>query len=257
LQSSRQQKGAWEKAAKKAKFFILDLIFPVFCLGCNREKFLLCKSCQEKIPIKSTQVCPVCEKAITLDGVLCSQCKSFSDAPLDQLIVSSDYKNQLLSKMIHYFKYRFIAAFAQPLGQIMLLALEKNKFSIPDFIIPVPLHPRRWRWRGFNQSEMLARFISQNLYMGIEIEVLDKIVIRKKHTPPQMTVKNRQKRRENINNAFAINNEPAYDPNLIRGKKILLVDDVCTTGSTLFECARTIQKLKPKKISAIVLARQS
>lgn len=144
---------------------------------------------------------------------------------------------------------------ANPLGRLMTKTLlHLGSFPTPDFIIPVPLHGRRLRWRGFNQSTLLSETIAKNLLAGMEIEVLEDAITRKHFTKPQMEVKDYETRQMNIKNCFEINKEFREK---IRTKRILLVDDVCTTGSTINECAKELRKLNPKSISAVVLARQS
>lgn len=246
---------AIKEKTKNVEDFFLDLIFPKNCLLCQKTDFLVCPECLKKIEILPYQVCPQCERAITINGKICNRCKP-THPSLNQLIVASDYKDSGLAKMIHLLKYKFISELAAPLGKILLKSLIKNNIKTPDVIIPVPLHPFRLRWRGFNQSELLANFLAKNLLPGIELPVMNDLVIRNKNTTPQMKIKDYQQRQENMKDVFRIN--PAYE-NLedFKNKKILLVDDICTTGSTLFECAKKIKKLKPQFISAVVLARQS
>jgi predicted amidophosphoribosyltransferase len=189
----------------------------------------------------------------------------------------------------------------------MTKAFLDNELPLPDAIIPVPLHKRRERWRGFNQSELLADCISENLTPGMEIPVLNNVLIRTKHTTPQMKVKKYAERRKNIQGVFGINHKchselarlaeskrvegsnvipaPAFarinssgiqspkldsgSPacrrgreagmtkyNLLKNKKILLIDDIATTGATLNECARILKESGAKKVFAAVLARQ-
>jgi len=126
---------------------------------------------------------------------------------------------------------------------------------LPDLIIPVPLHDRRLRWRGFNQSLLIANYLSQELITNLEIETSDKIILRSKHTRPQMTIRNRRERIQNVANVFVFN-ETEENINLIKNKTILLVDDITTTGSTLFECAKVLKQNGAKKVYGIVLARE-
>lgn len=234
--------------------FVLDLVFPKICLKCQLENEIICDKCLQSIEPLAIQYCPVCEKSVTENGILCSDCKSKS-APICQMIASASYKDRLLSRAIHTFKYRFVSGLSYPLGRIMLEGLKRNLREPIDIIIPVPLHPRRLRWRGFNQAQLLARFISQNLLPGMEIPVVCDVVFRKKYTPPQMKIRNYQQRLENLKDSFVASDK--LRPNHFKKKNILLVDDICTTGATIFECAKTLQMLKPKKIIATVLARQS
>ncbi len=239
----------------KLSDFFADIVFPIKCLHCRKEGAFICEKCLEKIPKNSFQVCPICEKTIITNGDICKLCKETWDSPINRLFVVSDYKDKLLSKAIHSFKYNFVSDLADPLGMLIVKTmLHLGSFPAPDVIIPIPLHNKRLRWRGFNQSELLANIISKNLLPGIEIEVLPNAIQRKHFTKPQMKVKNYEARQENIKDCFVANKD-FYEK--IKTKRILLVDDVCTTGSTIGECAKELRKLHPKSISAIVLARQS
>ncbi len=197
----------------------------------------------------SFQVCPVCEKSITEDGLACPNCKARSH--LDALLVAARYKEGGLDKFVHLYKYRFIEDLHIPFGKILTQRLLSSSLPIADIIVPVPLHPRRLRWRGFNQSKLLAEHISRNIAPGLEISVAENILQRRRYTPPQMKVKKYSERKANLQDAFAIGS-----PEPIKGKSILLVDDISTTGATLFECARILKENGAKKVFAAVISRQ-
>jgi competence protein ComFC len=176
-------------------------------------------------------------------------------------VVSAEYQENGLDRLIHFYKYCFVENLHQPLGEIIIRSIFRHSLPLPNAIIPVPLHKRRLRWRGFNQSELLADYISLNLTPGLEIPVLKDSLIRKKYTAPQMEIKKYTERRKNMQNAFTIN--PLKSPadsveqfSRIKNKIVLLVDDVATTGATLNECARILKQFGAKKVFAVVLARQ-
>lgn len=236
--------------------FALDMLFPVFCQFCHKEGTWLCQECLDRINILSFQVCPYCEQEITEEGQICTKCKNnhYGESKrinLSSLILSCEYKD--ISSLIHLFKYRFVEDIGSYLGKIILKSLIKNNATIPDIIIPIPLHRRRLRWRGFNQSEVLSKIISENLSPGFAISMRTDILIRKKYTPPQMKIKNYKERIENLKNAFEIEEGKVKD---IKNKEILLVDDVITTGSTIFECAKILMENGAKKVSATAISRQ-
>lgn len=209
----------------------------------------MCSQCLDNIPLLDFQVCPKCEKTITQGGVPCLKCKE--GYPLDALVVSARYKDHAMEKIIHTYKYRTAKEIASTLGSLMTRAYLKQTLPLPNIILPVPLHPRRLRWRGFNQSYLLGKYLGLNLTAGMPIPVYANILMRIRYTSPQMKIKNYSKRKENIINAFSIKlNEN------IKDKKILLVDDVATTGATLLECAKILKRHGAKKIYAIVIARQ-
>lgn len=243
---------------KKAKAFILDTLFPVSCITCGSPNIWLCDACLQKIQLLSFQLCPRCERLITQDGRNCSFCKA-QRPPLDALIVASRYKEGNISRLIHLYKYNFIEGLREPLGKLLVKNILKNNLPLPDIIIPVPLHKRRLRWRGFNQSELLADYISANLTPGFIIPVAADLIKRKKYTPPQMKIKDYLQRRKNMQDVFDVpHNQRSNKPteNILKNKNILLIDDIATTGTTLFECAKALKQNGAKFVSAAVIARQ-
>jgi ComF family protein len=241
---------------EKIEKTLLELFFPEECIFCKKEGFLICPNCENKFPILHQQACPFCEKVFTKGGTLCQDCRK-ENSYFYQLIAASEYKSTELPKIIHHYKYRFIPNLSQPLGKILVKGLLANQIKTPDIIIPVPLHPYRLRWRGFNQSQLLAEYVSENLLPGITIPVLNDLVLRKKNTPSQMGIRKYQLRQKNMAEVFQINPTLKEDRvEFVRKKKILIIDDVCTTGATIFNLAKTLAGLSPRSISAVVLARQ-
>ena len=234
----------------KINNLILDTLFPKKCLLCEKEGFWLCEKCLPKIPLFIFQICPVCERSITQNGKPCKRCHRETDWPINNFLVATSYQLPEISLAIHYYKYRFIEDLAEPLGKILLRSFRQFELKIPDIIVPVPLHPRRLRWRGFNQAELLANYLSENLTPNFIIPV-EKNIFRQRYTAPQMKVKKYAERKTNIQGAFQIS------PNsLVKNKTILLIDDVATTGSTLLECAKVLKAQSAKKIYSLVIARQ-
>lgn len=252
--------------------FLLDTLFPISCLTCGQDGVWLCDGCLEKIPLRREQVCPLCEKNITPQGQSCFACRR--KYAIDGLLVSCSYQQDPISHLVHLYKYRFAEDLHQPLGQLMLKAIYNSELAIPDLVIPVPLHKKRLRWRGFNQAALLAGYLSENIAPGFPVPVLNNFLVRQKNTHPQMEIKNYSQRQKNIHDAFAINKKQlsschpelvsgskkipgqARNDKYITGKNILLVDDVATTGSTLFECARILKKAGAASVFGIVIARQ-
>jgi ComF family protein len=198
------------------------------------------------------QLCPACEMNLSEKGILCPACRESRKSSLYSLIISVSYENPAIKKLIHNLKYRFVADSAQPLADFMVKALLKNDSPIPDYIMPIPLHPRRLRWRGFNQSLLLAERISENLAPLMKIEVLD-ILERKRYNQPQMKIKKYQERLANVKNIFSLKER---FPDL-KNKTVLLVDDIATTGATLEGCAKILKENGVKKVYGTVIARQA
>ena len=158
-----------------------------------------------------------------------------------------------MAKLVHYYKYRFVSELSLTLGKILEKSILASTLPLPEILIPVPLHPRRLRWRGFNQAQLLAQYLGKNLTPGLELPVYSDILLRSRYTKPQMEIKNRQKRQVNTQDAFSLNAQKSFQ---IKDRIIFLVDDIATTGSTLFECAKVLKQAGAKKVYGVVLTRQ-
>ena len=241
---------------QKINSFFLDTLFPVTCLLCRKEDIWLCEECANELPLLSFQLCPYCEREIVQNGLICEQCKNRqfeknSSPSLIALICAMDYR--LIAKFVHLFKYNFVFDLGVPLGKIIARALQKNELPLPDFIIPIPIHTSKLKWRGFNQAEILADSVSQNLVPGFSLSVRSDLVFRQKKTHAQMKIKTHSARLDNLRDAFALT--PEAKNNLV-DKKILLIDDIATTGATLFECAKVLKSAGAKEVYGAIIARQ-
>ncbi len=228
---------------------LFDLIFPKFCLGCNKWGAYLCLNCQKEI-LQGDLVCPICEK-LAIGGKTHPICtKKYG---LDGLWSLGVYGGTL-KKGIQKLKYKFVTELAEALVNLLLiysakytpLFIEEIKKNRGEgwIIVPVPLYPKREKWRGFNQSALLAKILAKKL--GLKY---GDYLLRIKHTKPQMKLKGWE-RKKNIKNAFAL----AVNSSLL-AESILLVDDVWTTGSTLKECCKVLKLGGAKKVWALTLAR--
>lgn len=171
--------------------------------------------------------------------------------------MAADYqKNPLLHKLIYAYKYNCVKELAKPLGKILSYSIQNliKYYNFEDYnniiLMPVPLHYKRLKWRGFNQAELLINEINQQLKIPVNNIILERI----RNTKPQMEIENKKEREINIKNAFTLlhYNGARFD---IKNKTIILVDDISTTGFTLFECAKALKPLKPKQILGLVLAK--
>jgi len=211
---------------------------PCVLCGSMSHDGLWCAACDKAMPYLDTPHCPVCALP-TLSGEVCGQCLKqlplfnstsavFSYSfPLDKLILAMKYGEQLV--LAH--------ALARKLAQ----RIDKN--SLPDCVLPMPLHPTKLRERGFNQSLLLAATVAREL----DIQLLPDSCQRVRDTPPQSALPWKERGR-NVRNAFRCDQD-------LTGKHIALVDDVLTTGASLNALSAAAQQRGATQISAWVIAR--
>lgn len=228
----------------------LDFFFPLFCLSCETEGTLLCDSCAEHLPRKRDLHCPGCQHVITPHGARCHACNGTT--PLDGVFSALPFRNPLIATLIHTYKYRFAESLALPLGRFLSASLQHTPLPLPDQILFVPLHPWREQWRGFNQSERIARVIAQTIAPELCLVPGTPPLIRRHFTLPQSRQKNKKARKENLTNAFVL--DPLLPKGYFRGKRLWLVDDVATTGATLVACAALLKRHGAKEVYGITLA---
>jgi ComF family protein len=227
---------------------ISQIIFPSKCLCCDSlSAEYLCHTCLRHIPVKKQQQCPYCQKKTTLLGQLCPDC--FGRTKLDGIYSALPYKDPLVKKLIHTFKYRYIDSIAPILASLVVRHVSTCELSLPDIIMPVPLHARRYRMRGFNQATLIARELSMTLTPGIDIPCLETVLSRTRYTPAQAKTLKRKDRLNNLQDAFSVKT-----PDAVKNKNIWLVDDVSTTGGTLMACAQPLKKHGAKNVYGIVIA---
>lgn len=235
-----QQIGRW----------FLDLIFPIKCIDCQKFGDYICRGCLRTITIKKNFECIGCKRN-TPFGQTCFLCSKTNY--VDQLLIVADYGNPLVKKMLKFFKYKFIPDLKEPLSVLIRkylkrLVLEKNFniFETNPLLIPVPLSPRRLNWRGFNQSELLAKGLVDVFQMEMANDVIERVI----NATPQADIKEREERLKNLNGVFMIKNGSK-----VFNREIVLIDDVCTTGATLNECAKILKVIGAKRVTALVVAR--
>lgn len=212
------------------KNFILDILFPRHCLNCGREGSYLCQDCLACLEISGWH-------------------KIHSIKDLEDLYFALPYQNPLVKNLIQNFKYEpFVKDLSKTLASLIIthFQLMDNK---PDFfeflLIPVPLDKKRLKYRGFNQAQEVAQHLSK----FFKIPLLKDVLIKIKGTIPQVELSD-EERKKNIKGVFLVKNKEK-----IKRKKLLLVDDVYTTGSTMEECARVLKESGAKEIIGIVIAR--
>ncbi|MFA5995125.1 MAG: ComF family protein [Patescibacteria group bacterium] len=202
--------------------WLLDWIFPVRCLGCKQWDVWLCKHCLATLQPNNHSI------HYRLLNI---------PAGIKNLYYLNRYQHSLLQLAIHTLKYDAVFKLSVPLGNLLAELLPKDAYY--DYVIPVPIHPQRYRERGFNQSTLLAKQLPFTLN-----EQLKRI----RYTTAQANLK-RAERLTNMNQAFY------YYPTIpLINKKILLIDDVYTTGTTLNTCANILYKHNAKQVDGLVLA---
>jgi len=185
-------------------------------------------------------VCPICGRP-TLDGEICSFCRR-SPLHLNGVRSVALFKEPLRSA-IHALKYRGRKEVATPLGKMMAEYLLHPRETL-DFIVPVPLHPERERERGYNQAALLSAEISRHTGVPMAPWVLT----RARYTKPQVLL-NARERMENVKGAFECKEMG------IEGRRVMLVDDVCTTGATMDAAAQALWECHPERVWGLTLAR--
>ncbi|MFA6322515.1 MAG: ComF family protein [Candidatus Buchananbacteria bacterium] len=212
---------------------ILDLIFPIYCLECRQVGAWVCRRCFEDI----------------------KSCAKWQENFLDNQHLSQvwslfDYHQPIIAKILHAYKYEFITDLEKIISDILSQAVLSQDFAkqikpeFVDLICPVPLSKKRRRWRGFNQSEILAEVVAKSFNLPVSDDILN----RKFHTRAQVGLP--AKLREiNIKGIFQANSFSVLE------KRILLVDDVLTTGATMKECARVLKEAGAKEVIGLVFAK--
>jgi competence protein ComFC len=215
---------------------ILDIIFPVRCLSCGKSGQEVCQGCLA-----------ICEEA---------------ERPTESWVHASyDYRNPTIKKSITMLKYkgkkRLANIFADVMhGRIMeeLSELQILENFRQPILVPIPLSGRRLRERGFNQAELLCNQILKlnsetNLRHGVDIKLEKNILIKPKDTEHQARIRDRSKRLKNLAGTFAVSK-----PDLVKGRNIILIDDVTTTGATLGEAKKVLKHAGARKVIAFTIA---
>lgn len=204
--------------------FILDLLFPSFCLGCGRFNTLLCADCYQQLNFLALPVSPQLEKSY-----------------LTQILAMAHYEG-LMKKMIHQLKFKSVKPVGRLLGELVVMTM-----NLPpvDYLTAIPLSDQRRRQRGFNQAAVIARNIASLKKINYQ-----PFLKRSRNTAPQASINDRQQRLVHLKNCFT----PLNQVKVKADAKILLVDDVVTTGTTLNEAAKVLQKMGFKKIYGLAMA---
>ncbi|MHC1706935.1 MAG: ComF family protein [Bacteroidales bacterium] len=219
---------------------ILGLFFPRLCLACGKSLFdheeFICNPCWMALPRTNYHLEPENPVAGTFWGrvwlVDAAACFYYN-------------RGNKVQRLIHQLKYKGEEELGEYLGEHYGSVLKQEDFLAgADLLIPVPLHPKKLKARGYNQSEAIARGLGSALGVRVETGQLYRV----KSTSSQ-TRKSRYDRWENVDNIFQV-----HDPDQLQNKYVVVIDDVITTGSTLEACVDALQRIPGIRISVVALA---
>lgn len=249
---------ARDRALAERLEWLVDWLYPPRCracggriFGCDSEYF--CPPCWRQIRIVCHPLCTTCGRPFfdsSGDDHSCAACLSrppyFTSARAWACYPREQLDDHPLRRVVQKFKYGRKVSLGKPLGRLMTAGCQEFLSDCEvDLILPVPLHRKRLRWRGFNQSVLLAQQISRVYRIPLDPFV----IVRAKETPPQ-TELSEEERRKNVRGAFSVAANEA-----VSGKNILLVDDVYTSGATVNECSRVLVRAGAKAVYVLTLAR--
>ena len=223
--------------------FFGDIFFPPTCVACGHiiPSGVICDACINSIDGFDTLFCGTCAARLPDQKKICHK-----DAPY-LLGAAASYHDEPLRALIHALKFQGVAGAAQPLADILVAYAARLRLDLTHYITtPLPLSAQRARARGFNQSALIARLFANTL----DIPFKEPLLARVQHRKPQSDTENIFERRENIKGCFAL--APGAD---VKNKKIILLDDVTTSGTTFTEAAHVLRSAGAKKILALAVAK--
>lgn len=234
-----------------SKTVLLDLIFPPLCGGCDAPTGNLawCEECSLSVETLPYILCPVCSRRAP-EGVCCRDCRK--KTPLTGLIAPFHYSARPIRETIWQIKYRGAYRYGDALAAELQRYMREHTPPLPIFeastslLVPIPLASQRLRERGFNQALLLAEALGKLLSITVDANTL----IRVRETKPQVECETSKERQENISGAFALR-----DGSNLKGKTILLADDVYTSGATMNECARLLRRAAAKAVWGVAVAK--
>lgn len=224
---------------------VKDYLFPVFCLSCEEEGEWVCDLCRRFLQISPQLFCPVCHVE-SKRGMVCTECVGSSE--LSSHIAMMKYvEDALVGKLLHVFKYQYAEDVSGVLHEIVQTFIQDQSgtFTDIDLIVPVPLHKKRFAERGFNQAASIANMLA----IELDTPIASTMLIRSRHTPHQAQLK-REERFKNVAQAFSLSKGASVEE-----KRILLVDDVYTTGATMQACAEVLKQAGARDVRGCSFAR--
>jgi len=251
-----------------ARGLILDAIFPPRCAGCRTwSRDLFCSACQVALKAITEPFCDVCGKPfdpLAHNAPLCAGCRRERrhPAPPFRALRSLYFFDGPIRQAIYRFKYQGKTAQAEPLAALLYAYLSRPDEGAPripiervSLIVPVPLHAWRQYRRGYNQSALLANELAKQITAaGLSRPTVPEVLRRIRNTPPQVGLRAKE-RAANLHGAIVV--DEAMLNRVTPGQDaVLLIDDVCTTQATIYECARVLVRAGWREVYAMTLARQ-
>ena len=209
---------------------LLDLLYPPICINCKAADSWLCQDCLAEIDFINPPFCERCGTPLSVHLQTCTQCQNNPLHYIDGIRSAAYFENNPIRAAIHTLKYRNHKAIAAILGEILADACRRFDLTA-QVIVPVPLHSTRYRERGYNQCELVAVQLAKILNLPVDTHTLQRV----RKTKSQMQLR-AEERHQNMNDAFACRS------NELSGQTVLIIDDVCTTGSTLDACAKALKQ---------------
>lgn len=241
---------AWGQAA-------LDFIFPAECAACkgfsgDDRVSIFCKTCWDGIQRLDAPGCRQCGRpflafaaAPGFPEFLCGECQA--SPPFFDRAISAAFYGGVMKAAIHQFKFSQKTGLGNMLASVILQAID-GKFdpAVYRIILPVPLHRSRYKQRGYNQAELLARHVADAHHLTLMTENL----VRVRQTTAQWKIATRRDRRKNVKDAFQVR-----VPEQIRGQHLIVLDDIFTTGATVNECAKVLKEAGAASVFVVTLSR--
>ncbi len=229
---------------------VADILFPKYCVQCKKIGNYICDNCFSYIRFTTATICPVCQKP-SIEGATHPKCRTSHN--IDGLVSAVVYTG-VIRRLIYQFKYSpYVSSLTEVVGSLMCESLEQNEtfFNLLQrncIFTPVSLHSARLKKRGYNHAELLCSYVAQ--YFNQKYH--ESHVIRIKNTKPQFRL-SRRDRFSNVKNAFAINEKYKHG---VKGKTVVVVDDLATTCSTLAEIAKILKRNGATEVWGVVFARE-
>jgi ComF family protein len=216
-----------------------DLLFPPQCALCGVGGTLLCEACADGLPRADGSRCERCWMPVRDGAGVCGHCAA--EPPAFNSVRAALVMDGAARRLVHELKYEGMTALAAPMAQLMGPCIDRT----PQLVVPVPLHASRERSRGYNQAQALARPLAAAAGLPFDRDA----VRRTRNTEPLAKTMHRDERRAIVAGAFAAREDR------VAGRRVLLVDDVVTTGATLDACARALREAGAPEVRCVTWAR--